>query len=453
MKRSLSSMAVIASAFALAACSGTDTGNPFDEPGGDLDSDGEEGTAGGRCDEQVADIDLDAASALGFSANEVLTFAGGEHTVSLLWLEDPIASYGPESGRSEITLTIEPLAAHFVERSPKTTSGEVVFSDIDSDDPRDSCRDSIRLDVRVGVSTAGGALAETVETTLDAFAADFVSGSLSFDVNELVGSFEAEPALPRSNTELTRSSLQLSFGLSQYGAVGSLLLFNVFRSLDGDTEGAIAGGGSIAHFPADDYCGATNSFSVTAEQAVRGVSMAATLAALGERAPVPVEYRDGESSTLELSFTSDVERVCVSFDALQGGAVLEFPGRVTLESADGRIDGAFDVTYLSEPLGGAPIFQALGEGRTQDASEAAALSAAFGVQDELDFSPYDGALLLFSSSASSVSWGGGLSVSGLIVTECSSNLQPSSSVTQGSPGCGAIDRGLLWQATWGETAD
>ncbi|MET0412328.1 MAG: hypothetical protein ABW217_13585 [Polyangiaceae bacterium] len=431
MKRSISSMAVIWSACALAACSGTDTGNPFDAPGGGLDSDAEEGAAAsGRCDEGVADIELDAPSALGFSASQVLEFAGGEHTVSLAWLEDPIASYGPESGRSAITLTIEPLAAQFVDRSFKTSSEDVGFPTVDSDDPRDSCRDSIRLDVRVGVSTAGGALAETVETTLDAFAPDFVSGFLSFDVNELMGSFEAEPALPRSNTELTRSSLQLSFGLSQHGAVGSLVLFNVFRNLGGNTEGAIAGGGSIAHFPADDYCGATSSFSVSAEQALRGVSMATTLAALNARSPVPVEYRDDESSTLELSFTSDVERVCVSFDAIQSSAVLEFPGRVTLESADGRIDGAFDVTLLAEPLGGGLIFQALGEGRTQDALEAAALSAAFGVRDEIDFTPYDGALVLFSSSSSSVSSGGGLSVLS-----------------------GAIDRELLWQATWGETAD
>lgn len=431
MKRSISSMAVVSSACVLAACSGTDTGNPFDEPVGDVNSDGDEGgSAGGRCDEAVAEIELDAATALGFSANQVLDFAGGEHTVSLAWLEDPIASYGPESGRSAITLTIEPLAAHFVDRSFKTSSGDVGFPTIDTGDPRDSCRDSIRLDVRVGVSTAGGALAETVETSLDAFAADFVNGSLSFDVGELRGSFEAEPTLPQSNTELTRSSLQLSFGLSQHGAVGSLLLFNVFRSLDGDTEGAIGGGGTIAHFPADDYCGATNSFSVTADQALRGVSMAATLAALNERSPVPVEYETGESSTLELSFTSDVERVCVSFDAIQSSAVLEFPGRVALESADGRIDGAFDVTLRAEPLGGGLIFEALGEGRAQDASEAAALSAAFGVQDPLDFSPYDGALVLFGSSSSSASWGGWLSVLS-----------------------DAIDRELLWQATWGETAD
>lgn len=464
MKRLSWSCAVILSACGLAACSegevnedpaGTDTGNPHDEPG-NIDGPGlGEGTAGGACDEDVTDVELDEGTALGFSANQVLAFAGGAHTVSLAWLDSTIP-YGPESGRSEVTLTIEPLAAHFVDRSPKSSSdGLGGESLIDIGTPLDACRDSVRIDVRVGLSTSGGALAETVDTVLDASGADFVSGAFTIDLSGIAGTFEAQPT-PPPNSELTRSSLQVAFGLSEYGAVGSFTISNEFRSLDGNAAG-VGGGAPVAQFPADDYCGAANAFSVTADQAVRGVSMAATLAALNEQSSVPVRYRGGASSTLELSFTSDVERVCVSFDrdsqynGEAGGAVLSFPGRVTLQSGDGRIDSDLGVTLSAEPFDGALIFEARVEQSTQNVTQAQALPAAFGVQDDVDFSAYGGGSAVFQSVSSDARSGGSLTLNGFIVPECISNPQPPPPGANGSPGCRGVDIVPLWSAAWGDS--
>lgn len=461
---------MILSACGLAACSsddgpgnddsidpaGTDTGNPHDEPGDNLGGPGEEGNVGGACDEAVTDVELDAGTALGFSANQVLEYAGGEHTVSLLWLDSNV-EYGPESGRSEITLTVEPLAAHFVDRSPRSSTSNTLQDGLATDigTPLDGCRDSLRIDVRLGISTAGGALAETIETTLDAADVDFAGGSISIELEDIAGAFEADPQPPR-NSELTRSSLQLSFGLSQYGAVGSLGLVSEFRSLDGNAVG-IGGGAPIGHFPADDYCGQTNAFSVTADQPVRGVSMAAALEALSPSSPVSFRYRSGEVSALDLSFTSDEDRVCVSlgrdelYNGEAGGAVLDFAGRVTLESVDGRIDGSFPVTISAQTQSGALRTTASAQQSVQDVAQAAALPAAYGVQDDIDFAAYGGGAVTFQSIVSSEQTGGSLIVNGLDIPECISNPQPPPPGANGSPGCRGIDFVPLWSASWGDS--
>jgi hypothetical protein len=460
MKRLTWSCAVILSACGLSSCkegevdgvpsdpSGTDTGNPYDNPD-DIDNEGTAG--GGACEEVVTDVELDSETALGFSAETVLAFAGGTHTEALAWL-DSTSAYGPESGRSEVTLTVEPLAAHFVERSPRTSSGGGGLA-IDLA-PLDNCRDSIKIDVRIGLSTQGGALAETVDTVLEAAAADFASGSFAIDLAAIAGSFEATPAVP-ANSELTRSSLQFALGFSQYGAVGSMSLSNEFRSLDGNAAG-VGGGGEVAHFPADDYCGQANSVSVTADQAVRGVSMAAALAGLNSDGPVLVRYRGGANSTLDVSFASNEERVCVSFDRDQqyngeaGGAALKFSARATLESADGRIDGSIPVTITAQTVSGELHFDAHAQESAQNAAQAAAFPPAFGVQDDIDFSPYGGGSVVFQSSAVGETNGGSLVVSGFIIPECISNPQPPPPGATSVPGCRGVDLVPLWSANWGD---
>jgi hypothetical protein len=460
MKRLTWSCAVILSACGLSSCkdgevdegvpsdpSGTDTGNPFDEPGNDLG----EGTGGGACEEVVTDVELGTETALGFSAETVLAFAGGTHREALAWLDSGV-EYGPESGRSGITLTVEPLAAHFVDRSPRTSGSGGLTIDIGT---LDGCRDSIKIDVRIGIDSEGGALAEVVDTVLEASAADFASGSFAIDLAAISGSFQAMPTAP-ANSELTRSSLQVELGLSQYGAVGSVSLFNEFRSLDGNAAG-VGGGGPIAHFPADDYCGQANSVSVTADQPVRGVSMAAALAGLNSEGSVPVRYRGGANSTLAVSFTSTEERVCVSFDRDQqydgeaGGAVLSFSGRATLDSADGRIDGSFPVTIHAMTQDGSLRFDANAQQNAQNAAQAAAFPPAFGIQDDIDFSAYGGGSVVFQSLALGEMSGGSLVVNGFVIPECISNPQPPPPGATSVGGCQGIDLVPLWSATWGDS--
>jgi hypothetical protein len=81
---------------------------------------------------------------------------------------------------------------------------------------------------------------------------------------------------------------------------------------------------------------------------------------------------------------------------------------------------------------------------------AAALPAQFGVQDDVDLSSYDGAMVQFSSTVASDTIGGSLRVYGLDVADCVTNPAPPDPDGMSSPGCRGTDRIPLWGAFWGD---
>lgn len=448
MKRSKGSCAVIGLLCLLAACSGTDTGNPFDEPG---ELDGEEGTAGEVCEEIVSAVELDEATPLGFSANDVLAFAGGEHTVSLAWLEAENVSYGPESGRSEITIDVEPRGARFVDRAPKAASDDGPVIAVGT--PLDGCRGSFEIDVRLSIDTAGGALAETVDTVLEASGPDIAGGQFSIDLAELMGSFQAEVQVP-ANAELIRTSLFLRMGFSEHGSVGTIDVSGEYRTLYGEAAGRFSRG-FLAHFPAENFCG-TDAFSVAADQEVHGLSRAAALEALNTDGPVSLVYGTGESSELNVAITSSDTEMCVSFggNAPYGGepgwTTIELAGDVALESADGRVAGSFPVTLTAQTRNGERRTSVRGAQSTEDVTEAESLPELFGVRDEIDFSGFEGGAVSFDTLVSTERTGGALVVNGLDIPECVSNPQPLPANATSSPPCEGIDSVPLWSASWGD---
>lgn len=423
----------------------TDTGNPY----GDIDV-GE--ATEGACDVVKADVALGDATALGFSPQAIADLVAGEQAITLEWLDASGVEYGPESGSSTLTLRVEPLGtAHLVDRSPASSSGSggLVLAE-----PVDGCRDSLALDVRIQLETAGGALAESVETTVEAYAADFASSAFGIDLEGIGGSFEATVAAP-ANTEVTRARLVTQIGFSEYGAVGSLGLQSELRSLDGSAVGQ-GGGNALAHFPAEDYCGAPNAVSVLAEQAVRGLSLAAVLDGLNAQSPTTAQLTPSGSSQLELIFAADAPRVCISFDSDAlfnggaGGAVLRAAGSVRLHSEDGRIDGEIPVELSAQTLDGALQLNAEASQNSQEPAIAARLPALFAVRDPVNLTSYDGASARFRSHASDTDGAGGsLVISGLEVPECLTNPPPVLPGAMGSPGCSGIDEVPLWSASWG----
>lgn len=436
-----------------AACSAehpvTETGNPIEDDRGETANNG-------GCDVTLSEIEPGAITSLGFSAEQVATLVAGEHTSSLQWVEVNGTSYGPETGRSEITVRVEPLGrARLIDRSPPSYSGDEGGPAIGLAEPLDGCRDSVAIDVRIELETRGGALAESVETTIEAYAPDFASGDLRLDLDELSGAFEAELTAP-PNSELTRSTLNVGLGFSEYGAIGAFSLQSEFRSLDGNAAGQ-GGAGEIAHFPADDYCGSPNAVSVLATQAVRGLSLASALDALNAQSPTTVQFTPAGTSELELEYTTDAQRVCITFDRDElyngeaGGALLDVPGRVRLVSADGRIDGDVSVQISAATQSGSVVVRAEASRLLQDVAGAAELPAQFGVQDNVSFSAHDGGSARFSAIASPLQSGGTLTINGLDVPECISNPQPIDPNASGAPGCRGIDQIPIWSARWGTT--
>ncbi|HEX6241456.1 MAG TPA: hypothetical protein VFZ61_11200, partial [Polyangiales bacterium] len=125
MRLALSSLSLSALTCALCACLGTSTGNPTERPeegggsgvvGGGTGGIGGSGTgypsdvAGGgvgNCKElSSTEVQPDERTALGFSAQRVLAFVEGTHVETLTWHPQENASFGPESGERQLTVTV-----------------------------------------------------------------------------------------------------------------------------------------------------------------------------------------------------------------------------------------------------------------------------------------------------------------------------------------------------------
>ncbi len=440
-------MKKLAASLILCACAGgTDTGNPI---ANDTEAGGNGSGEGGLlCGESARALSLEEGTELDFSAAQVLAWAGGEHRESLLW-RDESATFEPEHGRSELTLTVEPLGARFIDRAPRAASdgreegpgiglGEIDYLN-------DPCADSIAIDVRLGISTAGGALAETVDTTLHARASDALTGSVSLPLDQLSGSFEAEVTAPRNSVLRGSPKLQLNFTLSRYGNTGEFGLLTEFESVDGSAAGQ-GGIGQVARFPADDYC-EQGGISASGAQSVRGVSPAAVLEQLSQLSPAAL---DGSNATLQLAFESDAQSVCVRLDGPESGTTsIDFPGRVTLTASDQSLDGELDVTLTGEASAGVLERSSASLSRfISDRASAAQELASSPVQQSFDLSNYDGAGIDFSTTVSADEALGSFTVFGLDEADCVRNPPPVEPGASSSPGCRGTDRIQLWRATW-----
>ena len=415
---------------------GTDTGNPHDDRGVE--------TGGDSCDESARPLELDEVTSIGVSAAELLSWVGGTHTETLAW-QDSAASFGPEHGRSEITIEVEPLGARFIDRRPKQRSGEgtLVAPEIAliGGDP---CADSIALDVRLHLSTAGGALDETVETTLQARARDYATGQVTLPIDMLTGSFEAQVSVPAGSVARGAPRLLANLGFSQYGDRGELQLASEFESSDGQSvgQGAV---GIVARFPADDTC--QGGIGVAANQSVRGVSVAAVLQQLNGSSPARLS---GSSATLDLAFESSAARVCVALDGPESGAMrIDVPGKVRLHSSDQRIDGTIDVTISGDASAGVLQHSAANANDfLLDAAQAQAKVAKYAIAQQLDFSSYDGGAFEFLAEVSDGNASGALRAYGVRLPECQKNPPAPVPGAQSSPGCAGPDRLPIWSATW-----
>ena len=418
------------------AFGGTDTGNPNDDRG----TVGE----GGSCDQTESALALDAATPLGVSAAELVRWVGGAHQESLAW-QDQSASFGPEHGTSQITIEIETLGARFIDRRPAERAGGGAGPLLDIGFLGDPCADSIALDVRLHLSTAGGALDETVDTTLEAKARDFVSGRFSLPLDMLTGSFQADVSVPNGFVIRKAPQLSVELGISEYGSKGQFVLLSEFESLDGQAVGQ-GSGGILAHFPADDSC-ASGSIGIAADQTVRGVSVNAVLERLKGASPARL---DGSSASLQLGFTSKATSLCVALDGPENGATrIEFPGRVSLHSSDQRIDGSIDVTLSGDATGGVlEHANALANDFLLDRAQAAAAVAKYAIAQPLDFSSYDGGAFEFSVDVTETEAVGALRAYGLDQADCVTNPIPVEPGAQSAPGCRGTDRIPLWSATW-----
>src|SRR4051812_25260906 len=89
----------------VAGCGGGQTG----DLSGQNEKEGGESASGHGCDDQLSEISLGDASALGFDALSVLSFAEQGYQTDLAWQVVDRVDYSPSAGQSALTLTLSSL--------------------------------------------------------------------------------------------------------------------------------------------------------------------------------------------------------------------------------------------------------------------------------------------------------------------------------------------------------
>jgi hypothetical protein len=109
-----------------------------------------------------------------------------------------------EPGPSELTLTIlDSTNPRYVEVSPKEPDGDTAI------EPAPVCPDRVDVDVTLRITTADGALDETVSATLHATEAELVELVVPLDPTSLTGTFRATPS--NSTAELEGFALRTTY--------------------------------------------------------------------------------------------------------------------------------------------------------------------------------------------------------------------------------------------------
>lgn len=260
------------------------------------------------------EIDLDDETELGFSANDVLAYAGGIQRAPLTWISDPELALEPALDTEELALRVQPLSGRALLHDPERESiGHGA-----------QCRSWVEIDVEVIVQSTSRALHERFEATLftEDLGATFLAATTS--APHLQGSLRAE----RSGAAPTRMDLQMTF--SPFGVAGDL---RAAWPGVGDPFPQLAFWG---HRPCEP-----KQFSLSADQEVEGVSSARLLEMLELRNTIALEWLDGSRTTAALRFSADYGgAACAYFHDWVGGdgVSLEVTGIAEVSSEDGRME-------------------------------------------------------------------------------------------------------------------
>jgi hypothetical protein len=352
--RSLNLPWILSGLVCLYACEGTSTGNPTQDPkGGGTTGEGTShgGDLGANCTQVSSmELDPDAQTSLGFSANDVLAFAAGAHEEKLTW-NDQAGSfdYGPEHGEHGLTLRVtQKGAARLVSYTTDSHGGRGEIELYGGDE----CGDQLEIDVDVTLTTDQGALNETFATTLATRSDLAVKLYTTLDPKKLQGSFTATN-LPQG---FSLAQFSLDITLTKYGTQGSLrATIQTMSSGSGGSTGtgsvAIGGGSSrpLASWGPENclYRGTALPLSAV----VHGTSGADLLTLLNRSTTANVTFEGSAASAATISFSARSDRACVVLDngfaTIGGQGSIYVQAGLRIKSADGRIDATWPVAITS----------------------------------------------------------------------------------------------------------
>ena len=187
----------------------------------DIDGDSLEGSG---CDEQVTVLaGVDAMSALGFTAADVLSVAAGAHESPMMWgagiADGPVqVAFGPEAGAGKLTVgvTYQGGEVRFIDSAPKPGQYEgdgLVES---------NCTDRLEVDVAVTLDSEGGAFAESFTAPLRATTRGIAKIAHELALADIQGSFAVTKLEPANATV---APIALDIGISGAGQFGGASSF------------------------------------------------------------------------------------------------------------------------------------------------------------------------------------------------------------------------------------
>jgi hypothetical protein len=384
----------------LLGCNGTETGNPLDDPGE---------SAGGNCEVvSSTKLDLGEASTLGFSANEVLAYAGGARTEALSWQALRFGSYGPESGSQTLALGVTARGAKLVQYANK---GGIEIEQ--------GCGAQLEIEADVTLQSSAGALNESVRSLLVAKRVEVASLWARLDPVKLGGTLTVTPP-----SGWTTASINLGVQFTRHGVSGSLT--PSFEQRTKDSVGMSAGSGPLATFglPPCDY----------------GVSVpldagASTLALLAQHGTATLG-----TARATLVFEPG-ETACQFFgDAFSPEPVpaLVIPGTLVVKTADGAIDGRWSVRVRSKPNADGQLTGPVEVQLSDEAPAGSSLAERYGFT-RIDTRGYDSSSATVMLNVSASGWSGSVVVYGFVHAQC----PPPVSGGNGSPGCAGAARSEL----------
>lgn len=432
----LSSFVLAAQALVLVgACSGGQTGDLSGKGDRSEQQAGHENSGG--CDEHRAEVGFDEETAAG-TAEALLSYAERTFDSPLSWKtanDGQSWTVGPESGEGTLRVTVTRGAKAFVltYTPPENDSGQEVTNVGVLCPPA-----RLGVEAKVSVTTDGGALAESFDTVLRSETPGVAMLNVPFKVADLQGSLSVDSGNP--NAELVQ--LGLDAVLTSVGTTGSISGLEQVTYGSGPNGTVSASAALLAVWPGGESCGAGEGLGVELEDDVFGQTGVAALAAVSPEAPVAVQWLDGGATTLDIGIASTGDgcfRVSQSPIPGDGGPVTQYPVTVTLQSADGRLDGSYSGLVESGYRNGE---------RRVVATVALSLDAA-DVEQSGFGSPAlpDGTervLLQFEAGEG----GGAVRLMAMSSSPCA--MQASGGQGSGSPGCAGATQTQIEAASWAD---
>ncbi len=379
MTRTLTALTLLA---LLPACDLFRQDNP------DIDGDALDG---GGCEEQVTVLaGVDAMSALGFSAADVLSVAEGQHEGPMLWgagiADGPVqVAFGPEAGAGKLTVAVayQGGEVRHITSTPKQ-------GDYEGDGGALAlCNDRLEVDVAVTVDSEGGAFAESFDAPLRATTRGIGKIAHELALADIQGSF-AVTKLEPANAKV--APIALDIGISGAGLFGGASSF--VEVSEGDT--ASAGALTIARWPAEDsVCAEYGEAPVGLGDLVAKFSADDALALVAQAPNLALTWQGAPAAAMTLALAPEAY-ACTPIESGELGT-LRIPAKATVTTADGRWNGTFAVELTARPgpdgtLAGVDLFI---QSAYANSVPAADFEASFGLKD-VDFTGYQEGSLDFS---------------------------------------------------------